>query len=398
MWREFWIGAATVMTILASLVWVSTQVTFLFHHPRTKDQRVEIDKRTGAAVVMKEAKADSDPQPADTLPRAEVPETDFNFGMMDPLATGRHSFVIHNRGKSTLKLHEGPTTCTCTFSGLANKEVAPGESTQATLEWNSRTFPQFAQSAAIYTNDPALRTIELRVRGEVRMLIGCDVPEIELEGIEPDHPAVIERIVYSQIWDSVAIQNVESRIAGLKWEATDVEASALSPLEAKAAQRLRLTIPGDLPSGRLTDSLRVHVKRNGSDNDIHSVDLPLQARVLKRLAIYGAGIDQQGVIDLGNIPEGKEKRVQLLAKVRDPQHELGATKIETYPQCLRAEFVAHDGEQSGLYDLRVMVPDDAPVGQFQSNPIGRIRIQTGHPRIGTVELRVAFVVAPRPSL
>jgi hypothetical protein len=104
------------------------------------------------------------------------------------------------------------------------------------------------------------------------------------------------------------------------------------------------------------------------------------------------------LIDLGDIPAGATKRIKLLAKVRDPEPDLSGARLEVFPPFLKAELTPRSGEKPGLYDLTFEVPSDAPVGQYHSTPLGRIKIETGHSRIGEVQMPITFAVVPRRSL
>jgi hypothetical protein len=103
-------------------------------------------------------------------------------------------------------------------------------------------------------------------------------------------------------------------------------------------------------------------------------------------------------IQLGNVAEGQAKRVKLLAKVRDPEVEISEPDVETFPAFLKAQFSPHEGGQKGLYDITIELPDDQTPCQFNSSPVGRVKIETHHPRIGAVELLVTFAIVPRRSL
>jgi len=396
MWRRFWIAAGAIGAIVVFLVWTSTQTTFLFTHPRTKGFRVIIDKVTGGAVVTLPVAAL--PSAEEPLPQVQAEETTFNFGTMDPLTMGRHEFVVRNSGSAPLKLQVGPTTCKCTVSGLAKNEIPPGDFTTATLEWNTGRDLQYSHAGTILTNDPLRKSIELRVQGKVRMLIGADREELLIERMEPDQPAVIDTLLYSQLWDAFSVPQLESRTAGLAWEVAPVDPSSAQHLGAKSVCRLRLTVPGSLPQGDFQDSLRLTIQPSGEGASPHYLDLPLRGAVLRRLAFYGAAIDSRGVVDFGNVLEGMGKRVKLLAKVRDTSPDISAAHVEASPTFLKTELALRSEGQAGLYELTIELPDDVPPCQYNSSPIGRVRIDTHHPRIGTVELLVKFAVLPRHSL
>jgi len=82
-------------------------------------------------------------------------------------------------------------------------------------------------------------------------------------------------------------------------------------------------------------------------------------------------------------------------KVQYVELSLDGAKVEVFPEFVTATLQPHPGDKPGLYDLILEVPAGVPACQYHSNPLGRVRIDTGHPRIGQVELGVSFAVLPR---
>jgi hypothetical protein len=387
MWRVFWCSVFIFVGFVMFGIWASANVTFLYRHPQAPDVRIVVDYRTGAAVLARAV--------AQGQPQVEVPENEFDFGVMDNLAEGTHSFVVNSTGSAPLELRMGPTTCKCTVAGLANRTVPPGGSTTVTMQWNTGRDEHYAHSAVVYTNDSAKRSIQLHVKGRVRQRIGCDEPEILLERRDPDQPAEVERLLYSQLWDDFAITRLSSAIEGLQWEVLPVDPESMPEFQAKSVRRLRLTLP---PSDKsVYDTLRVTIQPNDESQEATHFDLSLVARAIRRLSFYGPSIDDGGLIDMGNVREGQSRRVKLLAKVRDPEPELPAPRVEVFPAFLTASLTPHKG-QKGLYDLTIELPADAPTCQYRVNAFGRLTIDSGHPRIGLVELQLAFAVVPQKSL
>src|SRR5262245_54569687 len=123
--RTLWTCAGLFGLIVVALIWVSTQATFLFQHPRTTGVRVEVHQWKKGAVVVLPASANSDSSLTTSQPCLEAVETEFDFGTQNPNSTARHDFTIRNTGTAPLKLRVGSTTCKCTVSDVKDKVVAP---------------------------------------------------------------------------------------------------------------------------------------------------------------------------------------------------------------------------------------------------------------------------------
>jgi hypothetical protein len=121
----------------------------------------------------------------------------------------------------------------------------------------------------------------------------------------------------------------------------------------------------------------------------------LHGKVLRRLSIYGQGISNDGVIELGTVPRGAGRKVRLVMKVRDPQMELNVASVRTTPEFLKATIEPHREEGvTGLYDLTIELPADVAPCTYLGRPSGELTIDLDHPRIDDMTLEVRFAVAP----
>lgn len=417
MWKVFWTGAAIAGVFSCVLVYASANSTFLFISPKDPDVRIVIDQQTGGAIVQARGKE----MLKQARPIVAVLKSEYDFGLMDPHKSGRHDFIVENVGKAPLKLELGETSCKCTVGGLAKNELAPGEKTTVTLEWNTGSKSTlFSHYAVIRTNDEAKKDFELRISGKVRMLIGTDLPELVLGRLEPGQPAIAEVYVYSQVWDRFTVQDLEHRLTGMTWEMTTLDPSAAPELQAKSLQKLRLSLPAELASGDFTDALRLSiVSADGTQTEktvettdesagdaaaaspepkVHFVDLPIHGKVLGRVTYFGGDI-QNGAVDFGTVPFGVGKKAKVLVKIRDGEPNLGEVQIETYPETLKAHLAPHGGDEGkGLYELHIELPAGTPPCAFRSAPQGHVRVTTSHPRVPKLEIPVRFAVLQKSSL
>jgi hypothetical protein len=330
------------------------------------------------------------------FPMAVVDHSEYDFGIMDPAETATHAFVIRNAGNAPLELEAGPTTCKCTLSDLAQPVILPNEEGVVNVEWTTVNQPvTFVQSAKVLTNDPINPTIRLVIRGKILTQIGLDPPSLVFPQVSPDQTTNGSALIYSQVWDEFFIDRIESSLDGLTWQLEPATRPSLISQRAKAGYDLHITLPADMAQGNFSHWMRIEVRP--SDNSAAgplTYEFALVGNVLRRLCIYGHGIDATGVVYVGPVREGQGARLHLLMKVRDPERDLAIESIETSPKFLEASISPHvtSRKNLGLYDLEIVLPADAPRCLYMRSPAGQVRITTGHPRIPELTLPVQFAV------
>jgi hypothetical protein len=126
------------------------------------------------------------------------------------------------------------------------------------------------------------------------------------------------------------------------------------------------------------------------------LELPISGRVLRRLAVYGDGVQDNGIVDLGIHPPGREWRHRLLLKVRDPEANLRLTNVKTTPDFVRVSLAPSVTESGArLYHLDLSVPADAPQCIYRGGQLGELKLAFDHPRIKDLTLGLALAVMPR---
>jgi hypothetical protein len=401
MWKVFWIATGLAGLCFVALLWTGSQSTFLFQHPYDPNARVEIDHETGAAVLvgftgpdgkLKAAPRVTDPE----RPRAEVPKREHDFGTMNPLTMGRHEFAVKNTGNAPLSLRIGSTTCKCTLAGLGKRELAPGEETTVTLQWNTGRDLHFEHSGELHTTDPSRKLIRLTVRGRVTTVLAADREEIVVPEMAIGSPGTADVLLFSEVWDRFDLAKIQCSLPGMTWEILPADPEdAPADRMAKSAQRLRLAIPSDLPKGKFAGTLKIRATADGNPAD-YELELPLHGTIAPAISLVGTQtVDAAGNVDLGNIREGAGKRVRLLVKVRDREANLASVRIAATPDYLSATLAPRPADAArGLYDLTLEIPPTAPIGQFRGNPRAEVQIDTGNDRLGTVTLGVTFAIVP----
>ena len=88
-------------------------------------------------------------------PKLVLQQSSFEFGDIKQGETVSHTFVLTNSGGDLLKISNVQASCGCTAAVPEKNELAPGESTNLTVKFNS-TGRQGMQkkTVKIFTNDP----------------------------------------------------------------------------------------------------------------------------------------------------------------------------------------------------------------------------------------------------
>ena len=101
-------------------------------------------------------------------PKLVLQQNSFEFGDIKQGETVSHTFVLTNSGGDLLKIANVQASCGCTAAVPEKSELAPGESTNLTVKFNS-TGRQGAQkkTVKIFTNDPQAPEMTVTITGNV---------------------------------------------------------------------------------------------------------------------------------------------------------------------------------------------------------------------------------------
>ncbi|MEJ2104308.1 MAG: DUF1573 domain-containing protein [Ignavibacteriaceae bacterium] len=128
-------------------------------------------------------------------PKIVLQQNSFDFGTIKQGEVATHDFVISNSGGDLLKISNVSASCGCTAAAPEKKELAPGESTNLKVSFNSagRQGRQ-NKTIRIYSNDPQNPELVLSFTGSVILpdAITNNPPVIYLPETEHDFGQVNE--------------------------------------------------------------------------------------------------------------------------------------------------------------------------------------------------------------
>jgi hypothetical protein len=339
--------------------------------------------------------------PTAPWPKAVIDETEFDFGRMEVGDEQSHAFTIRNEGEAPLVIKQGPTTCQCTVSNVEKDQVAVGDSATITLKWKPTVqAEQFGKGAEIYTNDPKMTNIRLKILGMVAPRL---VTYPEKTWASPDvlegQPAVFNGTILSPVTDKFQVVALESKDPLLSAEAVPLEKEELEAKRGLAGYQIRVSVSPQVPIGAFALPLTIKTDlpvrlSDGTPGQGMEVEVLVTGHRRGPIRfIGGPEWDESSMaVVLGSIDTKAGKQVTVTMIVRgEGAEEFQLTEPPSCdPEDLRVTL-ARDEKTKGKqvrFQLAVEYPAGArPTTHRQDNP-GKILLRTNLASAPKIELSV----------
>ena len=107
--------------------------------------------------------------PTDTtnVAKMEFEEAIFDFGEVDEGAVVKHAFKFRNTGKVPLLINNAHSTCGCTIPVWPKDPIAPGQSGEIKVEFNTKMKADFQEKPVIITANTYPSVTKVYLRGNV---------------------------------------------------------------------------------------------------------------------------------------------------------------------------------------------------------------------------------------
>lgn len=104
-------------------------------------------------------------------PKISSDTMSYDFGTVLEGTVVSHTFVLTNSGDTALSISGVQTTCGCTTAALAKSTLAPGESVDLTVHFNTAHYQgQVQKTVYVRSDDPASPQLTLSLAGTVTKL------------------------------------------------------------------------------------------------------------------------------------------------------------------------------------------------------------------------------------
>ncbi len=111
-------------------------------------------------------------KPGDPRPAVVVEEPVHDFGRVWVGPMLKHTFRMKNEGTDTLKITRVKPSCGCTIAGPYPRTIEPGKTGEFPFSVKSQKLRgKFEKAITVNTNDPAMPTVRLRLRGTVKRYV-----------------------------------------------------------------------------------------------------------------------------------------------------------------------------------------------------------------------------------
>jgi len=336
-----------------------------------------------------------------SLPSAVVEgSTTFNFGEMEIGSSDTHTWVFHNRGNYPLELRQGESTCKCTIAGVETNQIPPGKKADVTLRWTIKTQePFFRQSAAILTNDPTRRRIELVAEGTTN-----DTLRIIPASFSSRKPRKAPKIFEASLF---CVRTEQLEITGhrlsnhdladfFEVEVTPLDNQDLRTMGARSAKKITIKVLPGLPDGPIDQKV------------IFMTNLPQRPEVMISLSLSNENMislvgkgwkPSYNFLDLGDIRQANGLRRKMRLMIRGEGYENFKLHVtSTVPDFVHITVGEFELEgNSSSVPLLIEIPPGAPLCSYlggKTGKLGEVRLETTSPRAPQWSFKLRFTVIP----
>jgi len=302
-------------------------------------------------------------------PRLVLEATQFDFGKINPGATVSHRFKASNTGDAPLTISKLSPSCGCTSTLVGKETLAPGESTELEVSFNSAgEHGVISKSVAVESDDPVSPRQTLNFQAEVLPAVTASTEQVQFLDLLPrDRRKASVHLVNGS--------GKPMRVTGVDLSAAPWLGVSTRENGSEAWVDFDL-LAGKLPPGKLsgTDSAAVHL----ADPDPTVVDLavywelrsPIRFTPPRVAWVASAGEAQSTTVTF--VAVGPKAFRILASRTTNPLVQVAG--IATRPARQQTFRVLLSGDaKPGRYDEKVFLTLDTP----------------GHPE---VELRVDAVL------
>jgi hypothetical protein len=326
-------------------------------------------------------------------PKAELPESSFNFGEMLLGDEEFHEFVIRNTGEAPLMLAKGTSTCKCTIPTVGENAIPPGGEVKVKLSWKPIEMDwAFSQQATVWTNDPLTPKLDFIVEGKV-VAEGFQIPvgSLNLGEITRGETRTVSGFLFARQRKDLEIQKVETTNPALTVTFAPADEQALTENGAAAGFKFDVTLAAAEQIGQVQEA--VHVYTNFVHDPIRMWQVvgnrPGPAKIVGTNWYAAKQLFRMGTFEAA---QGASRRLALFVEKSEKAAEVtdvktkGAIKVRLE----RDEKISAKNELSDQYWMTIEFPPGGAVGAYSLEEPLQVEIFLTHPTVRSMKFNVAY--------
>ncbi|MEN8006751.1 MAG: DUF1573 domain-containing protein [Candidatus Krumholzibacteriota bacterium] len=302
----------------------------------------------------------------------------FDFGDMKQQETKIGIVTVTNDGAGQLQIKDVKADCGCTVPTLTNNTLAPGESTQIEITFNSKKFNGTVyKTVNIISNDPVNPQVDVMIRATVHTPLIID-PVNQRVGFTRS----IQGEVHSKNVTFTAVDAPDLEIQAAKTRKGLFQVKTIDNHDGNPqVSLLEITVPADMKPGRHRD----HVRVKTNVEDMATVDIEMQAWVVQNLICSPEQVsfrykkDFRQTIRVSPFEKGTEFKVTG-ADIDLP--EISVEVMETIP----------NQETKVILTGKPISSDDPRAQKTKGHIKGTLTIHTDQPDTPTIIIPVTYMV------
>lgn len=208
------------------------------------------------------------PGPSNGNPQVQAIDPVYDFGKVYSGTAVKHIFRLKNVGTAPLNINGVRTSCGCTAAQPTKKQLLPGEESDITVTFDTRTdHGPATRTITVFTNDQSHQQLDLTMRGDVKVQVAANPSLVIFErvkrGTEQSQQVTVTDEMPDRDFKIDAIKNASPYIK--------VTSQSLPGNQRRAL--LNITLVNTAPAGPIADLVKVNTTRT-------PVEIPISGTVL----------------------------------------------------------------------------------------------------------------------
>ena len=269
---------------------------------------IEVPPAINQQVQVKQPKLKQQASVPTLSPKAEVPETVFEFGSIEQGASMSHVFKIRNVGKQPLHVEVESTTCKCTVGDLSTSDIAPGEEGEVLLEWVAKTGPgPFRHGAVLSSNDPTQSSINLSVEGQVVESTAMWPSELAFGSVRTGESSTAELYLLDFLDQDLKVLGYEISDEQIAQD-MEIDIAPALPLDLPSPNATAgLKVTATFRSGNMVGPFRAWLTLSTNLAKAEKLTVPIMGTVVGDLSIFGTRLECQKRFIAHGVPPGERR-------------------------------------------------------------------------------------------